>query len=44
MGFTKLQSEGAIKKSITVQAALESLIYNSKTEKCSLSFKNFVYF
>jgi RNA recognition motif-containing protein len=34
MGFSKSQSETAIKNFITVQAALESIFYYNKNEKC----------
>jgi hypothetical protein len=35
MGFSKIQSESAIKNHITVQAALESIFYYLKTDKSS---------
>ncbi len=42
MGFSKVQSDNAIKNCATVQAALESIFYNSKTDKCRNIFgKNF---
>lgn len=34
MGFSKVQSENAIKSHVTVQAALESIFYYPKTDKC----------
>jgi hypothetical protein len=44
MGFSKAQSETAIKNSITVQAALESILKYSETDKCTINlftFKSF---
>ena len=34
MGFSKAQSDNAIKNCATVQAALESIFYYPKTDKC----------
>lgn len=39
MGFSKVQSENAIRTCGTVQAALESILMYSETDKCRSKFQ-----